>query len=123
MTDALQTSNLPPAAIALIKEGSPKPQTQAAVLPDVDTPKPVLAVKPVTEPAPLPKPKAQKEREKTPETAALVSVNFRLPAHLPSALLKISSERKLKKIRPYTQQDIIAEAITEWLKKNDTTDK
>ena len=65
------------------------------------------------------KPVAKKEREKPSTPEALVSVNFRLPANLPSALLKVSSERKLKKIRPYTQQDIIAEAITEWLKRNE----
>jgi len=33
-------------------------------------------------------------------------------------LLKASSDRKIKKVHPFTQQDIVAEALTDWLKKN-----
>jgi len=104
MNDALQTSNLPPEAIQLIKEGTPKPQTPVPVLELVEKPK-------------VEKPKVIKEKPEEP--VALVSMNFRLPANLPQALLKVSSERKLKKIKPFTQQDIVAEAISDWLKKNE----
>jgi hypothetical protein len=119
MTDALQTSNLPPAAIALIKEGSPKPQTAIAVL---TTPSSTnLQENPVSKPAAEPSAsvvKTKPQKDKPLETTGLVSLNCRLPAEIPLALLKASSERKMKKVRPFTQQDIIAEALTDWLTKN-----
>jgi hypothetical protein len=67
-------------------------------------------------PAPAVKPK--REKPVAPPTG-LVPLNCRLPAEIPLALLKASSERKMKKIRPYTQQDIIAEALSDWIKKNE----
>jgi hypothetical protein len=119
MSDALHTSNLPPAAIALIKEGSSKPQTAVAAL----TPSPSINLQETTVPKQasepsLPVVKIKSHKEKPLETAGLVSLNCRLPAEIPLALLKASSERKMKKIRPFTQQDIIAEALTDWLTKN-----
>jgi hypothetical protein len=45
-------------------------------------------------------------------------MTFRLPSNIPGALLQASAERKIKKIRPYTQQEIVAEAVSDWLKKN-----
>lgn len=45
-------------------------------------------------------------------------MTFRVPATIPPALLKASSERKIKQIQPFTQQDIVAEALTAWLQKN-----
>jgi hypothetical protein len=110
---------LSPEALSIIKEGTPKPQTAVAaltVLPPEklqETPTPAAAIE-----VPTPtKPKTQKE--KPVETVGLVPLNCRLPAEIPLALLKASSERKMKKIRPYTQQDIIAEALSDWLKKNE----
>jgi hypothetical protein len=119
MTAALQ-NNLPPAALTLIKEGTPKPQTinpsptvtAATVKPQEDT----AVSKPVSEPQRPVATRTEKEREG--ETIAIVSATFRLPANIPPVLLKASSERKIKKIQPYTQQDIVAEALTVWLKKN-----
>ena len=79
-------------------------------------PRPAAMPRPTVE-APQPaKPKVQKERAE--ETVSLVSMNFRVPAAIPAALLKASSERKMKKTRPFTQQDIVAEALTGWLQKN-----
>jgi hypothetical protein len=117
MSDALQ--NLPPEAVALIKEGTPKPQTQTPMLASVAAtvqPRPLTLPKPVTEAQQLPRPKAQKENAQQP--TALVSMTVRVPAGIPATLLKASSDRKLKKISPYTQQDIVAEALTTWLQKN-----
>jgi hypothetical protein len=62
--------------------------------------------------------KARAEKDRGAETVAIVSATFRLPATIPPALLKASSDRKIKKIHPFTQQDIVAEALTDWLKKN-----
>jgi hypothetical protein len=48
----------------------------------------------------------------------LVSVYVRLPGEISQALLKASSERKIAKLRPFTQQDIVAEAVQNWLQRN-----
>ena len=109
-------------AVALIKEGTPKPQTQTPTISPM-----VATVAP--RPAPMPmapaeaslgvKPRAQKERGEEPASAvAMVSMNFRVPASIPPALLKASSERKMRKTRPFTQQDIVTEALAAWLQKN-----
>jgi hypothetical protein len=116
MSDALQPASLPPEAIALIKQGTPKPQTDnplvVGVKPrEVSTPAPVAVA---TEPPA--KPRAKKEQPAT--TSPLVSIYVRLPADLSQSLLKSSSERKMNKTRPFTQQDIIAEALQTWLQKN-----
>ena len=120
LTTALQPPSLSPEAVALIKEGTPKPQTQAPVLTLAEKPRdPVPETRlptHISELAPSPKPKAQKE--KPPELVAMVSMTCRVPAKIPQELLKASSERKLKKLRPFTQQDIVSEALTEWLQKN-----
>lgn len=52
------------------------------------------------------------------ERRAPVSMTFRLPAELPSALLRVAMERKLRGEQPGTQQDIVAQALREWLERN-----
>ena len=52
------------------------------------------------------------------ERRAPVSMTFRLPAELPSALLRAAMERKLRGEQPGTQQDIVAQAVREWLERN-----
>ena len=47
-----------------------------------------------------------------------VSMTFRLPTELSSRLMRVSVERKLKRQRPFSQQDIISEALAKWLDKN-----
>jgi len=117
MSAALQPPVVPPEAIAIIQQGAAKPLTQNPVI-TVDSAKvqPATASKSSDEPQRPAKPKAEKERGA--ESVAIVSATFRLPATLPPALLKASSDRKIKKVHPFTQQDIVAEALTDWLKKN-----
>ena len=50
--------------------------------------------------------------------AGTVSTTFRLPAELSAQLLRVSVERKLKRERPFSQQDIMAEALAQWLERN-----
>lgn len=47
-----------------------------------------------------------------------VSMTFRLPDDLPRLLLLAAAERKARRERPFTQQDIAAEALRTWLQKN-----
>ena len=115
MSAAVQPASLSPEAIALIKEGTPKPQTATPLI-SAATPR----ENPTPPPAPVieqtPRPRAKKEQPAA--TSPLVSMYLRLPFDLSQALLKASLERKMNKTRPFTQQDIMAEALQIWLQKN-----
>ncbi len=117
MSAALVPPTVPPEALAIIQQGSPKPQVQAQPI-AVDSVKVQAAVLPESPAALLRPARAKAEKERGGEGVALVSVNFRLPSTIAPALLKASSDRKIKKIQPFTQQDIVAEALTDWLKKS-----
>jgi hypothetical protein len=79
------------------------------------------AKRPVAGHAPTRGPKRQSVREPVPEpmsATGTVSITVRLPADIPARLLRVSTERKLNRIRPWTQQEIMAEALAQWLSKN-----
>ncbi len=66
---------------------------------------------------------AQTEDEITPTgpsaknpVGGTISLTFRAPSELATRLLEISLARKLRREKPFTQQDIIAEALQHWLK-------
>jgi hypothetical protein len=44
-----------------------------------------------------------------------VAKTFRLPAPLAGRLVGVATERKFARERPFTQQDIISEALRQWL--------
>lgn len=50
-----------------------------------------------------------------------VSMTFRLPSELSARLLRASLERKLSRRKPFTQQDIVAEALVLWFAKQGCT--
>jgi hypothetical protein len=50
--------------------------------------------------------------------AATVSMTFRLPADLPAQLIRASAERRVTRELPASQQDIVAEALRDWLRRN-----
>jgi hypothetical protein len=60
--------------------------------------------------------------KKSPPTTALQSVlvsqTYRLPADLVKELTKAAVYRKLDRTAPWSQQDIVAEAIRDWLTKH-----
>lgn len=47
-----------------------------------------------------------------------VSMTFRLPADLPAILVQVSAARKVRRQSPFSQQDIVAQALREWLTKH-----
>ena len=47
-----------------------------------------------------------------------VSITVRMPGSLPPRLLRASVERKLRREIPFTQQEIVAEALTLWLEQH-----
>ena len=63
-----------------------------------------------------PEPKAQRVSP-APAGRERVTVTVRLEPEVVDALSQASAQRKLKRLAPYTQQDIIGEALTQWLQQ------
>jgi hypothetical protein len=117
MSEAL-TPSLSAEALAFVKAGTPKPAAEAAAAPK---PAEEKVVEPKATEAQPPKP----ARTKTPKaetplgaSGGLVSMSVRVPAEIPDGLVRASADRKIKKQKPWTQQEIIAEALAEWLKRS-----
>ena len=98
MNAALEMVELTPEALSLIRQGTPQPQIEKAA------PPPVIHETKRPKPEPMP-------------NAGLAFLSFRLPPEIAQALLTASLDRKLKRLRPWTQQEIAAEAISTWLRK------
>jgi hypothetical protein len=109
-----------------IEAGTPKPQfvqtqpekgegeASPAVIPEPG--------KTVIDPAekkqiPVPVPVVHQPADEIP-SPVLVPQTFRLPQRLIEDLARAAIERKIKRRRPWSQQDIVAEAIKEWLRKH-----
>ena len=114
MAQALQTGELSEDARAFVAGKAPPGSEELAVAspkPLPQSPRPSLPT-----PAPrqngVPKPTPM---DSSPSVAGIVSITIRLPASLPSRLLRASVERKLRREQPFSQQDIVAEALHAWL--------
>ena len=124
MSAALKTVELNREVLAFIKEGTPQPQfPKPAVEPVLVKSELALAADEFLEPAEEPsKPARMRATAPKAETfvvgPGLVFTSLRLPAEIPHALLRASFDRKLKREKPWTQQDIAAEALAFWLKKH-----
>ena len=111
MNAALQTANLPPEALALIQEGTPKPIRSVAPAPST-----------VEEESPN-RPRSRKDRLPREKPASIpvqrpvVAMTVRIAKELTDALLRVSVERRLRGQEPHTQQEMVAEAIGEWLER------
>jgi hypothetical protein len=129
MSQSLGTAQLSREAASFLRGGDGgavvgSPAASGSVTPAVE------AAAGITPPEPKPKvarptvvPDAPRKPVVPPPPAAssgLVSLTFRLPSSLAEALLRVSLERKLRKEKPFAQQDIVAEALREWLERRDT---
>ena len=118
MSDALRTTNLSGDALAFVNAGAASPAAGESPAGNGSVPQPTATppagvaeiertaprlVLPTDTPAPASRP---------------VSMTFRLPADLPEALLRASMERKLRRQAPFAQQDIVAEAVRQWLRRH-----
>jgi hypothetical protein len=97
------TDSISPLAAEFIKQGTVQPALIASEPREIIVPK----LSPAREPEPTP-----------PESSALITVSYRLPESLVIKLVRESTERKIKKLRPWTQQEIMAVALQEWLSRN-----
>ena len=128
MSAALQTVELPPEAMALIREGSAKPLTKALSAvppqPEIHPVESSGAIIELEEAAVAERPRVAKARppreklEPLPASSSIVSMTVRVPVELPNALLRVSVERKLQRQKPFTQQEMVATAVREWLRRN-----
>ena len=63
----------------------------------------------------MPKQVTQTEEEEESPLPIRVPQTYRLPQRLVEDLARAAMERKIKRRKPWSQQDIVAEAIGEWL--------
>ena len=125
MSAALKTPELGSEAMAFIKAGSPQPQVAQPV---VETPvekTELTLVSEETQPEPADEPlKPTRGKGTAPKAEAYVTApglaftSLRLPLEIPHALMRAAFDRKLRREKPWTQQDIAAEALSFWLKKH-----
>jgi hypothetical protein len=115
-----------PEARDFIEAGTPKPQfvqaqpeearkESTALVPEpAET---VIASVEKKEDIPAPAPVVHQPAGEIP-LPVLVPQTFRLPQRLVEDLARAAIERKIKRRKPWSQQDIVAEAIKEWLRKH-----
>jgi hypothetical protein len=110
-----------------IEAGTPKPQfvqapsERAGEESTALVPEPaetvVAAVEKKETPVPAPAPGVHQTAAEIP-LPVLIPQTFRLPQRLVEDLARAAIERKIKRRKPWSQQDIVAEAIKEWLRKH-----
>ena len=122
MSDALRTPKLGDEALAFVSgtPTKPRPGPASGNVPDAPTVAPEVSL-PGTQLAP---PSNSNGVPKEPHSAGsvlfpgTVSMTFRLAADLSAQLVRAAVERKLRREPPFSQQDIVAEALTAWLKRH-----
>jgi len=121
MTAALKTAELSPEALAFIRQGTPKPEAERLASKPIAPASEIKSQPPendaAAEAVARPKPRIQARQEAAPVQGPLVGLSFRLPAEIHHALMRASFERKMQRQEPWTQQEIAAEALAGWLKK------
>ena len=117
-----------PEARDFIQAGTPKPQfaqtqpekREVEELPALVPEPSIIAIDPAEKkpiPAPGPVPVVHQPADEI-ISPVLVPQTFRLPQRLVDDLARAAFERKIKRRKPWSQQDIVAEAIKEWLRKH-----
>jgi hypothetical protein len=102
-----------------IDAGKPQRVTEPTVKEDPATVRETSPPVPKDEPAAPKKPAASKKA--TAVAAAptvLLSQTYRLPEDLVKELTKTAVNRKLARTAPWSQEDIVAEALREWFHKH-----
>lgn len=102
-----------------IEAGKPQRVTAPSIRED---PPPASKDEPAAPKDDPPAPKKPAAPRKAPAVAApptvLVSQTYRLPADLVKELTVTAVARKIERTPPWSQQDIVAEALKEWLQKH-----
>jgi hypothetical protein len=114
-----------PEARDFIEAGTPKPQFLQAQPEEEGKESTALVPEPAKtviaslekKEIPIPAPAVHQPTVEIP-LPVLVPQTFRLPQRLVEDLARAAIERKIKRRKPWSQQDIVAEAIKEWLRKH-----
>ena len=112
MGEALVTEGLSRDALAFVNGEATTAPTASTVPDHAETP-------PRKRPPTAMNPTARNRANTIRAPDSTVSMTFRLPADLPGRLIQVSAERKVHREAPFSQQDIVAEALREWLAKNE----
>ena len=115
LTDALH-HRLGDDARAFLQAGSPQPDAAPTITLEPAPPKP--SPPPPSTPATKPVRETGRSKAPAPSSPGVISVTVRLPAAIGAALLRASLERKLAREEPFSQQDIVTQALTGWLAAN-----
>ncbi len=126
MSLALRTVDLPPEMLAFVKEGTPK---SPAVAKDDLTSPPVQQTEKIEAGGEITATPERPTRARAPKMRSaespsadfpvgLVSLSIRVPLEITEGLVRASADRKIKRLRPCTQQEIVTEAIHRWLHQN-----
>lgn len=110
LSQSLPMADLPAEAWDLIKQGSPQPVAEPRKTVELPKPRP-SPVKAVRDPI-----EAQEEGEGV-KARGLVPLSVRVQSDLADKLLKVAFERKMQRKAPFSQQDIVTQAVTQWLRK------
>jgi hypothetical protein len=102
------------AGVPAPKIAQPQAEEKADEVPEARKQQPAAVDAPPEKPRTKAKPAAVLEERQE----AAVPVTFRLPERLVRAMISASADRKIKRIKPSTQQDMAALAMEEWLRKN-----
>ena len=112
---------LTPEQVAFLKTGT---LTNAETIDPKPRQKPKKEAPPMSRPAATMKEEFPSAAPPTSRNAAPIAVagngaiNARIDPQITTALLRASVERRIQGVAPSTQRDIIAEALSAWLKKN-----
>jgi len=119
MSQALRTPELGDEALAFVAGRTAAPKTE---IPAATPRKQALPSRDVDF-IPLPQPPNSVQDavslDAKPDVEGVASITVRLPASLPALLLRASVERKLRRKLPFTQQDIVADALRKWLSQHE----
>ncbi|HRY49109.1 MAG TPA: hypothetical protein P5186_13760 [Candidatus Paceibacterota bacterium] len=122
MSEALRTGKLNDEAVAFVTgtamppnsaNSTPEPQPAPSAVAEVKTPASTStsAVQPNVSPIAPP-------GDLLGSVQGTVSMTFRLPADLSARLIRVSAERKVRRERPFSQQDMVTEALSDWLRQH-----
>lgn len=120
MAAALRTGEVTEEALAFVTGKTPRQGAEPASVAQLQAPASSSPVQMPPQPsAAAPIPNAVSENIPVPVAGpGTVSITVRLPESLPARLLRASVERKLRRETPFTQQDIVAEALDHWLRQH-----
>lgn len=111
---------LTPEEEAFLNPETPKPKEKPKKTPTKrkeDAPMPRTALKQEAAPQPAFQPTTPIFNPQV-AMSGVMALNTRISAEISTALLTASMQRKLQRQNPFTQQDIVAEALSDWLRKH-----